>query len=144
MAPRISLADYLHGYVVGYWEGFDFAQSAEGRSEGRNEEGSATGDADATSAAPSTTGRSAPTGLEQRRPVADSAAEALPAIRQTALPDEVEVVGELEALHHHRGMVEGLRRMQWWLARLGHHEAAQLCANAAVSWGTPEDRADES
>jgi len=136
---KTSIGDYLRGYVTGYWEGWDFAESRptpEGLEE--IEKAIPTGDADAPSPAPGSgpalLGRSAP-GVASLPafPAAGptpSADDSLPAIRQRGLPGDVEVAGELERIYIHRGMVTGLTTMAELLARLGMVDAARLCLAA--------------
>lgn len=130
-----AVADFLRGYIHGYWQGFEFAETRP-KAEVLEETGSASGDADAASPAPGsgpTTRCSAPAGLKSEPASvgpAPSAVDSLPAIRQLALPGDVEVAGELERLVLHRGMVTALSDMAQLLARLGHIEAARLCLAA--------------
>jgi hypothetical protein len=136
-----SIGDFLRGYVAGYWEAWDFANSTEGM-ELRNEAGSAPGSADASSPAPPLDPPAARPHGRSTRPdgaggSSGSADSSLPAIRQAALPGDVEVAGELEAMFMHRGMVTALSDMARLLSRLGHIEAARLCLAAIDIERTP-------
>jgi hypothetical protein len=46
----------------------------------------------------------------------------------------VEIEGELERIHHHRGIVLGLKVMEESFDRLGMTEAARLCRGCWRGW----------
>lgn len=125
-----DVAAYLKGFVAGYWSGYDFAVNyGDELIEEEDEDGSAPGDAVASSPATAPAPGSPP--LRGSPPGARAYADSsLPAIRQPALPDGVEVAGELEAMYVHRGMVQALATMAEILRTCDMPEAASLCENA--------------
>lgn len=144
-----DVASWLTGYVTGYWQGFDFAlnptHDPDIEMELRREasSGSATGAADApTAASPPDPGS-----LPLRGPLPGSrgsAASSLPAIRQLALPDDIEVAGQLEALYIHRGMAQALATMVEVFRGQDMPVAASICQRAftaqALVFDDLEDR----
>lgn len=148
-----DVASWLTGYVTGYWQGFDFAlnptHDPDIEMELRREasSGSATGAADAPTATrpldlpgatrplPAVAGDESSSGLVP---------SSLPAIRQLALPDDIEVAGQLEALYIHRGMAQALATMVEVFRGQDMPVAASICQRAftaqALAFDDLEDR----
>lgn len=151
-----DLAGYLKGYIDAYWGAYDFFCRAtpgddydndkivcqgcyenltpEHECEGWGEGGSAGGAADAPTATPPLAhpGASRPLSAPARDGRASgSVPSSLPAIRQSALPDGVEIAGELEAMYVHRGMIQGIAMMAEAF-RAGHMHAAETLCHKAV------------
>lgn len=138
-----DVASYLAGFIAGYWHGHEFALNPTDDGVGEDEEGSAPGDADAPTAAPppdlpgATRPLPAYAGDGSSR---GSAASSLPAIRQPALPDDVKLAAELEAMYVHRGMTQALAVMVEIFRDCDMPVAASICERAYRMEDPAEDR----
>lgn len=139
-----DLASYLHGWVAGYWQGYDFGLNPT-RDGGEDEGGSAGGDADAAAVSPGPdpgASKLAQPADAGRVPPGSRPSDTLPlpAIRQPALPNGVEVGGAFESIYVHRGMITALAMMVEAFRDRQMHAAASICERAVRGIAVEDER----